>query len=203
MQHSRSGNRIYMLRGGQGSWFENMQGCNPGIPKSRRRILAALCLAAAAVAAVFLRIQLAPGSAETMLRARIGHPLPALTVENSEGTVDLGKWVTGTRSVIVFYSPACETCKRALPALQPFPDSLRLILINESPDEAGKELPGSPGAAYFHDRQKSLSRLFAVPALPTILFVDESGILRDGIAGFYRRAFVQQKLENYLTRNGR
>lgn len=190
-----------MLQGGQGSWFENMQGCNLGIPESRRRILAALCLAAATVTTVFLMIRLAPGSAETTLLARIGHPLPALAVENSEGIVDLGNWIAGTRSVIVFYSPACEACKRALPALHPFPDTLRLILINESPDEAGKELSGFPGAAYFHDRQKVLSRLFAVPALPTILFVDESGILRDGIAGFYRRAFVQQKLENFTIRS--
>ncbi len=190
-----------MLKGGQGSLFENIRGCGCGMPKSRRRILAALCLATAAAAAVFLRIQLAPGSEEKMLLARIGHPLPALAVENSKGTVDLGKWISGTRSIIVFYSPDCEACKRALPALRPFPDTLRLVLVNESPDEAGKELSGFPGAAYFHDRQKVLSRLFTVPALPTILFVDESGILRDGIVGFYRRAFVQQKLERFAIRS--
>jgi hypothetical protein len=190
-----------MFKRGQGAWLENTQRCDRIMPKSRQRIFAALCLAAAVVAAVFLRIQLAPGSAETSSLACIGHPLPALTVESSEGTVDVGKLTAGARSVIVFYSPACETCERALPALRPFPDTLRLILVNESPDEAGKELSGFPGAAYFSDRQKILSKLFAVPALPTILLIDESGILRDGIVGSYRRAFIQQKLENFAIRS--
>ncbi len=186
-----------MLKGRQGLWFENMQGRGLVMSKSKRRIYAALCLAAAAVAAVFLRIPLAPGFADTKLLARIGHPLPELIVENSEGAVDLGKLVSGTRSVIVFYSPSCKTCERALPALRPFPDTLRLILVNESPGEGDEELSGFQGAARFYDRQKTLSRLFVAPTLPTILFIDESGILRDGIVGYYQRAFVQQKLENF------
>lgn len=186
-----------MLSNRQGPWLGNMQDSGLVMPRSKRRIFAALCLAAAAAAAVFLRIQLAPGYADTNLLARIGHPLPALTVENSEGAVNLSRLISGKRSVIVFYSPSCKTCERVLPALQPFPGTLRLILVNESPDEGDKELPGFQDAARFCDRQKSLSRLFAATALPTILFVDESGILRDGIVGFYRHAFVRQKLENF------
>ena len=168
-------------------------------PKNKfpQRIAAALCLIAAVVAAVFLRIQLAPGSVDTKLLARIGHPLPALMVEGAEGTLDLGKLASGTRRVIVFYSPSCKTCERVLPALQPFPDPLRLILVNESPDEDSEELSGFPGAAHFYDRQKILSRLFAATALPTILFIDESGILRDGIVGYYERAYIQRKLESF------
>jgi hypothetical protein len=184
-----------MLEGRQEPSFEKKR---PGHKsKYLRRIAAALCLIAAIVAAIFLRIQLAPGSVDTKLLARIGHPLPALIVEGSEGVADLGKLAPGTRSIIVFYSPSCKTCERVLPALQPFPSLLRLILVNESPDEGSEAWSGFPDAVHFYDRQKILSRLFAAPALPTILFVDESGILRDGIVGFYQRAYVQRKLQDF------
>lgn len=165
--------------------------------KSRQRIIAVLCLTVAAIGIVFFRVQLAPGSADTNLLARIDHPLPALTVENQEGTVDLRTFISSTRSVIVFYSPSCKTCQKVLHALQPFPDTLRLILVNESPDEGDLKLSEIQGAVQFHDRWKILSRSFAGAALPTILFVDEAGILRDGIVGFYRHGFVQGKLKNF------
>jgi len=170
----------------------------PGPPKnSARRIAAALCFIAAAVAVVFLRIQLAPGSIDTKLLARIGQPLPALIVEGSEGAADLGKLASGTKSIIVFYSPSCETCQRVLPSLQPFPAPLRLILVKELSDESCEELSGFPDAAHFCDRQKIFSKLFAAAALPTILFIDESGIIRDGLAGYYKRPYVQRKLKDF------
>jgi len=186
-----------MPKSGQGPWLEKLQRLGLAMPKSKRRVVAALCLAAAVVAAVCLRIQLAPGSADTNLLARIDQPLPSLTVESSEGPVDLNKLVSGTRSVIVFYSPSCKTCTRVLPALQPFPDTLRLILVNESPDEEEEELSGFQDTARFYDKQKILSRFFTAAALPTILFVDEVGILRDGIVGLYGRGFVQRKLKDF------
>ncbi len=165
--------------------------------KSHRRIFAALCLAASVLAVAFFILQPEPGSAHANLLARMDHSLPSLTVENSKGDVDLKTFITGTRSVIVFYSPSCDTCKRALPALLPFPDTLRLILVNESPDAGAYELSGFNRAAQFYDRQRILSRSFAAAVLPAILFVDEAGILRDGIFGFYGRGFVQRKLKSF------
>jgi thiol-disulfide isomerase/thioredoxin len=167
------------------------------MPEARRRLVAGLCLALVAVAGGFLRIQSEYASAGTNSLARIGYPLPSLTVENSDGVVDLNTFVSGTRSIIVFYSPSCKTCKRVLPALRPFPDMLRLILINVSPHEGNPELPVFGGAARFYDRRKILSRSFAAAGLPTILFVDEAGILRDGIVGLYGRGFVQRKLKDF------
>jgi thiol-disulfide isomerase/thioredoxin len=178
---------------------ENMQRSGPPKGKSPRRIFAALCLAASAIAVVFLIFQLEPGSANGNLLARMDHSLPSLAVEDSKGAVDLKTFVSGTRSVIVFYSPSCETCKKVLPALQPFPDTLRLILVNESPDAGAPELSQFHSAAQFCDRRGILSRSFAAAALPTILFVDEAGILRDGIFGFYGREFVQRKLKNFAV----
>jgi hypothetical protein len=164
--------------------------------KARRRIIAALCLSAVVAAAVFLGIWVDPGSENAKPLARIHAPLPPLTVENSEGAVDLNAFISGKRSVIVFYSPSCEACKKVLAALHPIPDALHLILVNESPDESGS---GFRDAAQFHDRRRMVSQFFAAAALPTILFVDEAGVLRDGIVGLYGRGFIQRKLKNFAA----
>ena len=169
--------------------------------KGRRRAIAAFCLAAAAIAAVLLGIQSDRGSESANPLARINYPLPPLIVENSEGAVDLNAFVSGTRSVIVFYSPSCKTCKKVLAALKPVPDAIRLILISESPDEGDSAVTGFRDAVQFHDRRKMISQFFAAAALPTILFVDEAGVLRDGIVGFYRRGFVQRKLQNFAAQS--
>lgn len=168
-------------------------------PKSKRRIVAALCLVAAAIGAVLLKIKLEAGSAKKNLLIRMDHPLPSLAVEDSDGTVDLKTFVSGTRSVIVFYSPSCRICKKVLPALRPFPDTLRLILVNVSTDQGHSEFSEFQGAARFHDKRRILSKSFAAAAVPTILFVDEAGILRDGIVGLYRRGFVQRKLKMFAA----
>jgi hypothetical protein len=133
------------------------------------------------------------------LLARIGKPLPSLIVSAAGIEVDLKNYVSGERSVIVFYSPSCRTCREMLPSLLPFPPTLRLIMVNESPDQEDTEIASFPAAVQFQDRRLSLIRSVAVAALPAILFVDENGILRRGLMGRHERNDMRQQLKDFAV----
>jgi hypothetical protein len=161
-----------------------------------RRLIAAFGLAAAIIAAgYFLWIRLQ--SANPQSQVRMNRPLPPLIVSSAGSAVDLRAFAAGARRVIVFYSPACHICKEALPALQPFPSNLQLIMVRESSDSNDQDISGFPSAALFHDRWHVLSRAFSTVALPTFLFVDGSGVLRDGLVGRHERLIIQQKLKEF------
>jgi hypothetical protein len=181
-----------MRRALSGLQFKEVRGAVRGW----RRILAALGLAAAMVAAgyfLWIRVQ----STSPQSRARINRPLPPLVVASAGAEVDLRAFAAGARRVIVFYSPACHICKEVLPSLQPFPSNLRLIMVTESSDPNDPDIAGLPATALFYDRWRVLSRVFSAAALPTFLFVDGSGVLRGGLVGRHERLFVQQKLKEF------
>jgi hypothetical protein len=186
-----------MLKGRPGTLFKKWHGRSSASERLWRRIAAGSLLAIGIAAAAFLKIQLPDGSADPQSLACIDQPLPSLIVEASGTAVDLKKIVAGAPCVIVFYSPSCRICREVLPTLQPFPDSLRLILINESADHEDSILSGFPNATHFHDRWGVISRSFAIAVLPTILFVDENGILRDAIIGSHGQDFAHKKLKEF------
>jgi hypothetical protein len=176
--------------------------CDKYGPISRRplrRVAAAFCLTAVVAAATSLLVRNHLRSAQPHLLARIDCPLPSLVVQSSQGKVDLRTFAVGSRCIIVFYSSSCKVCRRALPALQPLPEALRLILVNEAAGPDDSLLKGFPDAVHFHDQWKALKKSFAAASLPVILFVDERGILRDGIFGARTRSLMQQKLRSFAV----
>ncbi len=168
------------------------------VPK-RRRIKAALFLlmGSGIVLGIKSWTPFGPGDSKTL--ARIGQPLPPLRVELSGTGVDLRDLTSGRRSVIIFYSPSCQTCRTELPSLKPFPESLLLVMVSESNSEAreGLELEN---ALLCYDRWGVLTRSFAAAALPTIAFVDEGGILRDGLLGSHEPGLLRRRLKEFADR---
>ncbi len=167
---------------------------------SRRRLAAALCLLAGISVGALLRTWVRTGPADPHTLARIGRPLPPLIVDGSGAAVDLRKIIAGRRGVIVFYSASCRICREELPSLKPFPDELRLIMVSETRtpgDRMGSEFPD---ALLFYDRWNVLYRAFALAAVPTIIFIDEDGILRGGLVGSHRREVLQKKLKEFASR---
>lgn len=165
---------------------------------SRRRIASALCLLIGVSITAYLRIHF--GSAGPHSRPRIGEPLPPLKVDASGVAVDLNKFTAAGKSVIVFYSPSCRICRETLPALRPFPSTLRLIMVSESQAREDSVTLDIPNAMFFYDRWNVLTRSFASTGLPTIVFVDEGGILRDGLVGWHELELVQRKLAEFAAR---
>ncbi len=160
-----------------------------------RRLVAASCLAIGIGSTAYMKSHYGPGGHDSI--ARLGRPLPSLVVDAGGSAIDLKTLVGGRRSVIMFYSPACRVCRETLPALQPFPASLQLILVSEAQPSAEPDASHIEGAACFFDRWEVLRRFFAIAALPTILFIDEKGILRDGMVGSYERDRVRRKLQAF------
>jgi hypothetical protein len=162
-----------------------------------RRIWAGLCLALGIAAAVLLAIWTHPGAKAHHMLARINGPMPPIEVEASGAATNLKQLVSGAKHVVVFYSLSCGICREVLPALQPFPSALRLIMISESIPRTNSEMSKFHEADFFYDRWNMLARLFIVSPLPVILLVDEGGIIRDGFVGFHERDWIQQRLNQF------
>ena len=165
-----------------------------------RRITAGICLAVGLSAAVLAEIWLHPRSPAPHLLARIDGPLPSVKVEASGMAVDVGRFASGARAVIVFYSPSCRICREVLPALKALSSSpllIRLIMIRESGALSDSEISEFRDADFFYDRWGALRRLFAIPTLPAVLLVDERGIIRDGFVGFHERDWILEKLTEF------
>jgi hypothetical protein len=170
----------------------------PPILSSSRRILAALCLGIGIVAAgYFLRLQIQSNTQRH--NVRLNQPLPAMIVETVGATVDLRSITHGLRCVIVFHSPSCRICREMLPALKPFPPELRLLLVSESHEQESPALSGFPNASVFQDRNRLLARSFGTIALPVMLFVDEYGVLRNGLAGRHQPSFVREQIRLFAS----
>lgn len=165
-----------------------------GAASRMRRILAGAVLAAGIVAAGYL-LQGEIRSAVRRPAVRLHQPLPPLVVDRDGTDVDLADLVRGERTVVVFHSDSCRVCREMMPALEPPPRGLRLILVSAE-KIAARAADGAPPGVYW-DRHGALSRTFA--ALPTILFVDEKGMLESGITGRRSREFVRERLERFAS----
>ena len=64
-----------------------------------------------------------------------------------------------------------------------------------SSDEA--DTRGLQCDAMYYDRDRVFERSFSMAALPTILFVDERGVLSAALAGAHQREVVQNKLSDF------
>lgn len=162
-----------------------------------RRIAATACLLMGVGGAVQFKLHFGLVGPDSIVR--LGQPLPPLPVVSSGAEIDLRQMVAGRRSVVVFYSPACRACAEELPSLRPFPETLRLIIVSESSVQRPSELSLFPGTVPCYDRWGILKHSFATAVLPTILLVDERGILRDGLIGARPRELVQTKLKAFAS----
>jgi hypothetical protein len=122
--------------------------------------------------------------------------LPAFLVVDKSGlVVDASKSQLGKRTIIVFYSPSCDVCRSELRKLDPIPRALGLTMINVSGAFSDEGYSGGLECdAMFYDRDHVFQRSFLMVALPTILLVDERGVLSAALAGEHERDVLQNKL---------
>ena len=166
---------------------------------SARRALSAICLLLVLSAAAWVRFHWIPRRAPAGGSiAALGRKLPPLPVADASGRlVDLSRAVIGRRTVIAFYSASCHVCQVVLPELRPFPQALDLVLVNEESGETpgkGPETLGFERASQFQDPDGVFFRSFPLSPVPTILFVDEHGVLRSRLIGSQGRELVQGQL---------
>ena len=167
--------------------------------RKRARVFAATVLFVVVAVVVGVALSLRAQVPRRSSAVRIGSILPALPVVDSAGRmVDAAKTGSGKKTVIIFYSPSCDVCHGELPKLQPVPAGLGLVMINVG--GAFSEEANTGGLRYdamFYDRDRVFERSFPMPALPTVLFVDEQGVLIAALAGPHQREVVQRKLNEF------
>jgi len=163
--------------------------------RTRTRVLAAaalvICVTGYAAAAV------STGSAREDANsvARVGHVAPELRVRLEDGSdARLSSLLQGRRTVVVFHSPECGVCVLTLPALEPFPASLQRFMVDVSGNLAATGRIPATGPRYLAADRPIVQRLFPFSGLPTIVFVDESGVIRAGLAGSQPPGRIQKEL---------
>ena len=165
---------------------------------ARRRLVSGMCLLVGLALAGYAKFH---GARVHVTRpngiAKLQQKLPPLPLVDCAGRpVDLGKAALGRRSVVVFYSKTCHSCQEVLPELSPFPRSLGLIMVDEAEGEAQDRqyTAGLETALQLRDPNRVLVRSFPMSGMPTILFLNERGILREALVGTRARGRLQQKL---------
>jgi hypothetical protein len=165
------------------------------VPTLRRRLTSALVLLLGTSFTLYLKIHFAP--ANLRAAARIGQPLPPLMADATGTSVDLRSYTSGRKSIIVIYSPTCRICREMLPALTPFRDALNLLMVSESAGPDVEKARQFPKARQFHDNGGALLRVFGSVGLPTIIFIDANGILRDGLTGKHDLDDLRKRLRDF------
>ena len=160
----------------------------------RKRSLAATVLVALVVVIGGVRWKLSTVAPSKDTTVAIGRPLPAFLVKDAaQKAVDLRTVKPGTRRVVAFYSPACEVCKQEMPSLMPFPENLELIMVNEDHTGAHDPYVGRT-TSRFSDPDETFKRAFKYPSLPTFLFIDEKGVVVDGLVGSHAPDVAKTRL---------
>jgi len=168
--------------------------------QTARRIVAGLCLSAIAGLFLFFGLGIYHDPTARGGVAKIGRPLPPLPVSDETGrVVDLVGLHTGSKTVIVFFSPACRTCQHELSRLEPFPSGLQLAMVNLGGTGSMDlfDRLAKAGALLFQDSEHVHRRLFTMLGIPLVLFVDEDGILRDGLPGGAVGTLLQERLQRF------
>jgi hypothetical protein len=167
--------------------------------RDRHRILAGLALVIATSLLLRLALEIRTNAPRRDTVARIGQKLPHLPVVGRNGQdLDLSAEDAGRRRVIVFFSTACPVCRKELPYLEPFPASLRLSMVDVGGNGSAEapKMPAGADAALYRDQGSAFRRSFPMLGVPVILFVDERGVLQDGVAGPACREVLQHKIQS-------
>lgn len=167
-----------------------------GVPRRSLAAVALLVLAAGA-AGISWKVRTVTPHNDSLIV--VGKALPQLVVRDGlQKPVDLRTVKSGTRRVVAFYSPSCEVCQQELPELIPFPKDIELIMVNEAQASVPDPFAASTGSAIrFSDPDSSFHAAFTMPALPTLLFVNEQNIVVDGLVGAHPAAVAQAKLHAF------
>jgi thiol-disulfide isomerase/thioredoxin len=168
-------------------------------------------------AAIMVVLTSAPsaGSAQGIspAAALIGKPLPDATVEDYRAKpVALGT-LRRTPTVVTFWATWCGPCVREMPTFQKlidrYKDRLRVVAIatDDAKPDAAAFIEGHREYHFVFlqdpDWQVGQSRLaatFGLAGLPTNLFVDAKGIVRDVWLGSGSEGALMKRVENLMAK---
>ncbi|VAW43389.1 hypothetical protein MNBD_CHLOROFLEXI01-5334 [hydrothermal vent metagenome] len=142
----------------------------------------------------------------------VGHPAPDFTLQTAVGqTVTLseivaGAGATGQPVVLNFWASWCAPCRIEMPNFQKasvqFNGRTAFIGINQGEDsQTITEFGNEFGVTYplLVDQDNAVNRLYEVRSLPTTLFIDQNGIVREVVIGIISEAVLQDRIGSLLA----
>ena len=127
------------------------------------------------------------GSVRQLGAIKVGQPAPDFTAQDLAGqTVKLGEDRGQKVTVVDFWATWCGPCKMSMPGLQAVLDNFKgqgveVLSVNEgeSPEQAGSYIKSK--AYGFHvllDPDSAIGASYGVTGIPTLVVVDQAGIVR-------------------------
>lgn len=195
---------VYVWQGGFSAWAGVVAGGAWAAAQTLRRdasIRALVAPAGAALAMAAAALLVMPVAPERPSLEAMGVSVERLDGADADGTaVDVATW-RGRPTVVNLWATWCGPCRRELPMLIEVVggrDDVRLALVSQAEAEATvrdylarEELPGGD---VWLDRAGALGRVVSLTGLPTTLFIDASGEVRQVAFGELSRARVAYEL---------
>ena len=164
------------------------------------RVSASLALFVLATGAVVAASRLSGGAREGATVAVRGARIPRLEVVDEAGAVTtLAAELQRLPTVVVFHSPECGVCQLMLPALQPFPATLQLVMVDVSGNTRPRGQVPALGPRNLTADKATVQRLFPFSGLPTIVFLDSLAVIREGLAGDQPKGTIQTALQSFAA----
>lgn len=136
----------------------------------------------------------------------VGHPAPDFTLQTTLGQSVSMRELVGQPVVLNFWASWCVPCRVEMPYLQQAGVRYngRAAILGVNQGEANKTVADF-GAEYnityplLVDTEQAVSQLYDIQGLPTTLFIDADGIVREVIIGAITHAVIQDRVESLLA----
>jgi peroxiredoxin len=139
----------------------------------------------------------------------VGHPAPDFTLPTSLGEEVTLRDLAGQPVALNFWATWCAPCRVEMPAFQQASVQYngRATILGVNQGEAAKNV--ADFATEYRityplllDTDSQISQLYEVRGLPTTLFIDANGIVREVVIGAVTEAVLQDRLESLLAEAG-
>ena len=141
----------------------------------------------------------------------VGHLAPDFTLADSAGQpVALNDYVnlaegSGQPMVLNFWATWCAPCRIEMPHLQnanrKYNGRAAIVGINQGESaEMVSDFGNEFDISYplLVDADNSVSRLYNVTGMPTTVFIDASGVVREVVIGIVSQAVLEERIERML-----
>jgi cytochrome c biogenesis protein CcmG/thiol:disulfide interchange protein DsbE len=140
----------------------------------------------------------------------VGHPAPDFTLATPIGeSVTLSEMVNGARGqpvVLNFWASWCAPCRIEMPHFQnvslKYNGRAAILGVNQGESAStvtdfGHEF----GITYplLVDDDNEISQLYNINSLPTTIFIDASGVVREVVIGVVNQGVLEDRIENLLA----